>query len=405
MPIKLEKPENQQNSEAWEQTHWQERHSKHAKESAVLERELKKLVDLKRLDYVDYLFGYYLKRIHSFTKSRSEDQTVYQHLLGKATDDLRALLEKDSYGLGSGRDRVSLWQHSYREFANFICKFTDHPVDQYKAPLKKSEKAFKVKVLAKKLREWVESEVDSIVSIFTAKVIRKGLDFILAGGEYTALLDQCNFRGGVIEADIWLRFKKGGQVRMHLSLKTNYSALGKAYAQYPLTFHEITSPDGEFRGAMLSEKEALSHFGATAWEPPVMPKNRFFSTVKIGDIVLLSDNTLGLVLGQSKAGAKVLTIEGDERRCQAEDFQIILARTNPTWSHTNAGQYLFVESIESKNERVHLTQDEVASVIKEMDLDSSDVSYNKKCEVIRRAGFKKWVIENKNAFTTVALDV
>lgn len=393
MAIKFEQNADEQSAEKWRMTHWLERREKYSAELKALDVELHQLVETKRQQLEDFLYDRDFNELLVFINGRQKNETVEAYSLRHASPEIKELLKRDEdfrerYKFTKfERDRLGNFRGMCAHQAQFVKRFTDHP----KQVNSEKPRAFTVNVLTDVLRKDVKERVESIVRNFIYKVQQKILDLIVANGEYTAKLKSHTFVSGVIEAKMVVKFKDG-EFLASLSAKSNRSVLGNWFMQYPLTFHRVTSPDSKLDDkAMASEKEMLKHFRAEAWEPPPMPKERFFSNLKIGDIVLMDDDTHALAVKSRKDEVTVWHPKTGERKCKIKGMQKIVARTSGSYNRKyhdeNPGpHWCWVDGLLG-NQKLEVPRSMVPD---------GDLSFAAETEVVRKAGFQLWLEKNES---------
>jgi hypothetical protein len=175
-----------------------------------------------------------------------------------------------------------------------------------------------------KLRKEAAREADEIIKEFTLKTNSKILDILLTKGDYTCQLLFGGFTGGSFEGDIKVTFTDKTTFRTHVILKTNYSVLGNAYGQYPLTFHDVQVKGKGPVQKMVSEAQIRKLLKVKKWSPPKVKKP--WTKAGVGDVVRTALG-LGLLMATRGEEGTVRYANGVEARVTGNDIEQVVAHT------------------------------------------------------------------------------
>ena len=306
---------------------------------ANFDGEVKKMLTTHRQKYIEWDFEQRKERLAIFMRERKPNETGAEFWLRKWG--CKMLLYRGTPSEHQGYDSEDL--RSASSYMSRICNFTTHPdaperdwregpaeneYHKYQAWFKKPKRPqFEVTFQAdadQRLRAESVEEADEIIKNFIQKTNLKILDLLLAKGNYTCELLQGGFSAGVFEGDVKVTFTDKTTLRTHVILKTNYSVLGNAYAQYPLTFHDVQVKGKGPVLKMVSEAEAHKLLNVKPWSPPTVKKP--WAKAGVGDVVRTSMG-LGMLLSTRGTEGMVRYANGSEKRVTGDDIEQVVAHT------------------------------------------------------------------------------
>jgi hypothetical protein len=309
---------------------------------ARVERSIAKLCGHHRNAYEEFLFERRKAAIQTFMDSRKPNETAYDHYLAPHLKWLESTHAETDWR------HVRDLKHEAERWMAHVAKYTTHPRlhKRYDGTKRRTVdfedySSFKSWLEAHKrpnfhvawkrtadatIKAEIKQQVDGIVSMFIQKTIDKVADFLIAKGEYKCELKTGRFGSGLFEGDLTISFPNGTSFRTHVILKTNFTAYGDPYAQYPLTFHDVVAETGGTSSAMLSQDEVYAAFGVAKWTEPKKQK-KAWTTVKIGDVLRTKTMTKCICLGTRGNTATVFHPDKGEEQVTADDILAILART------------------------------------------------------------------------------
>lgn len=177
------------------------------------------------------------------------------------------------------------------------------------------------------LRADAVKAVDGIIGDFVSKVTDKLVDILAARPGYTCVLDRGEFVAGTFVGDIRLAFPGGVSFRAHVKLITNYSACGRPYGQYPLTFHDVVAGECQPPIKFASQGEVHTLLGVEEWRPPRQQGRHGFPEARAGDIIEAAGHGVVLVTATRKGVASAFRPDAGELTVPAEDIRCVIART------------------------------------------------------------------------------
>ena len=310
-----------------------------------VERSIDMLCRHHRTAYEKYLFQSQKAAIQKFIDERTPNATAYDYCLAPHRtwiDSVKADHDVDRY------HRLRELEADAKRWMEYIANYTTHPrvhggyerskprpfdfkdYQSYRSWHEDSTRPnFNVKwrrTANATIKAEVKRKVDDIVGVFIHKTLDKVADILIAKGEYECELKTGCFGSGSFEGDLSISFADGTSFRTHVILKTNYTAYGDPYAQYPLTFHDIVAETGNTSIAMTSQDGVHTLFGVPKWTEPKKQKKPW-SIVTIGDV--LRTRTMSKCICLSTRGnlATVFRPGKGETQLTPDDIVAVLART------------------------------------------------------------------------------
>jgi hypothetical protein len=356
MAIKLPKPEHKTIEQLKA-----ERFEQYAPVAKKLRDGIEAACQKVRTEYETTLYDRMFARVEEFITTRKSNETCDEFYRRKFD------VPKDYRPNHGSREDKRQW---VREACAFVVPLTDH----WQRPLydawnydewgnNPNRTDFGVKMLDTTpglLRAKAKAEFNSIIGRFSHKVAEKILDILVANQEYECTFEKIRVAGGIIEADVKMRFAST-KFTMHISLKYNQSMYGTPYIQYPLTFHDFETVGQATTMSFASENEVLKAMGLEPWKPSKSKKP--WDTIHIGDIVELKDGELVIVAATRAPTVKVFAPGYGQRDKTVDDIKFIHARTKVmeetdperTHRHDDAPWHekmFYVLRVEMFNERV-----------------------------------------------------
>jgi hypothetical protein len=324
--------------------------AQHKEFLARVERSITTLCGHHRIAYEKYLFERRKAEIQPFLDNRKPNETAYDHYLAPHRDYLESMqAETDYWRVQRLQDlkQKAEWRMEHvakytthprlhRSYSNEKCRTFDfEDRSSYQSWLENPNRPNFAVAWSRTADDTIKAEVkklvDEIVAAFIDKTLDKVADILIAKKEYGCELKSGSFHSGSFEGDLTISFPDGTSFRTHVILKTNYTAYGNPYAQYPLTFHDVVAETGGIPSAMLSQDEVHNSFGVPKWTEPKKQKKPW-SLVKIGDVLRTKTMTKCICLGTRGNMATVFHPDKGEEQVTADDIVAILARTTcDTW--------------------------------------------------------------------------
>jgi len=334
---------------------------------------IEKLCKHHRKQFEEHLFANEKLKIQRYMDQRKPNETAYDYSL-----------ERRHVGLCESERKKEA-----REYLEHIAKYTTHPrfgfQRQRNDPLYGNEARSCDFTDHGKYRDWLENKdrpkftvqwmpdadkrikaevkqyVNHVIRMFGKKTVEKVIDILVAkDGKYKCKLEYGSFYAGAFEGDITVSFPNGTGFRTHVIVKTNYSYLGNAYTQYPLTFHNVVSETGATPIAMLSQEEVQKSMGVKPWVVPTKQKKPW-TAVQVGDLVRTETMSVCMVVGTRGSDATVFHPDTGDARIHGSEIKEIFARTKPNnWS--GAIPFLRVTPHEGKAFELSVSTDEAKRV-------------------------------------------
>ena len=144
--------------------------------------------------------------------------------------------------------------------------------------------------------EQVDIQLNGVIDRFLYKVGDKIIDIVLhKGDDFTVDINSGEFRDGLFTCNATLRWTNGDGFDVKTSIRWNRHSVqsNDFFCQYPLTFSRI--PHAGVVSNNTAQLDVGNLFGVPEWAAPSRYLKKLHYRINKGSVVLLSDNTLGVV--------------------------------------------------------------------------------------------------------------